>query len=193
MVDPEHASRRSFLWLSGALLLGACGGAGSQRVGARRPGISREDVAALNEALVFEHLEAGFYRQAARQRGLKAAEREQLAELAEQEAAHVATLTRHIRDAGGRPVAAEPGTPVVPEPAEIALRLEQLRAAAYLDQVGRIANAGLLAVALSIHAVEARQVVALRALTGRVLGQNEALGEPLAIGTAIERARELLA
>jgi hypothetical protein len=47
-------------------------------------------------------------------------------------------------------------------------------------------------VALSIHAVEARQVVALRALTGRVLGQPESLGEPLPIGTAIERARELL-
>ena len=71
--------------------------------------------------------------------------------------------------------------------------LEELRAAAYLDQLGRIANAGLLAVALSIHAVEARQAVALRGLTGRVPGTAEALGEPLAIGTAIERARELVA
>jgi hypothetical protein len=196
MVDPAHPSRRSFLRLSGAggaaLLLGACGDAGSQRVSARRPGVSHEDLETLNEALAFEHLEAGFYRQAARQRGLKAAEREQLAELAEQEAAHVATLTRSILDAGGRPVAAGPNARTFHDPSEVALRLEELRAAAYLDQLGRIANAGWLAVALSIHAVEARQVVALRALTGRVLGQTGALGEPLAIGTAIERARELL-
>ena len=63
---------------------------------------------------------------------------------AAQEAEHVAALTRNIRDAGGRPVAAGPGARARPRPAETALRLEELRAAAYLDQLGRIANAGLL-------------------------------------------------
>ena len=105
----------------------------------------------------------------------------------------MATLTRNIRDAGGRPVAAGPSARALRDALETALALEELRAAAYLDQLGRIANAGLLAVALSIHAVEARQAVALRGLTGRLPGPAEALGEPLALGTAIERARELLA
>ena len=197
MPEPEHvrsepaASRRSFLRLgAAALLVSACGA--DDTPGVRRPGVSREDIATLNEALAFEQLEAGFYAQAARQRGLDEAERELLAQLATQEAAHVATLTRNIRDAGGRPVAAEPSARALRNPLETALRLEELRAAAYLDQLGRIANAGLLAVALSIHAVEARQAVALRDLTGRVLGPATPLGEPMAIGTAIERARELL-
>ena len=194
MPAPVHP-RRAFLRLSGvaaaAVLVGACGA--DDTPGVRRPGVSREDIAALNAALAFEHLEAGFYAQAAQQRGLGAQGRELLEHFAAQEAAHVATLTRNIRDAGGRPVAAEPSARVLRDPLETALALEQLRAAAYLDQLGRIANAGLLAVALSIHAVEARQAVALRALTGRVLGPPDALGEPLALDTAIERARELLA
>jgi hypothetical protein len=185
-IDPAPP-RRSFLRLCGAggaaLLLGACGADGPPEGAPRRRGISREDVALLNEALAFEHLEAGFYAQVG---GV-------LQRFAAQEAAHVATLTRLIRDAGGRPVAGGPTSPVPSNPAEIALRLEELRAAAYLDQLSRIASAGLLAVALSIHAVEARQLVALRAATGRVVSPDAALGEPIAFGAALERARELLA
>jgi hypothetical protein len=173
------------------VLAGACGADDTPRV--RRPGVSREDVAVLNEALAFEHLEAAFYARAAQEPRLTPVQRELLERFAAQEAEHVATLTRSIRDAGGRPVAAAPSAGAPRELVETALALEELRAAAYLDQLGRIANAGLLAVALSIHAVEARQAVALRVLTGRVPGPTRALGEPIAVGTAIERARELLA
>jgi hypothetical protein len=172
-------SRRAFLWSgAAALLLGGCGA--EERL-PRRRGISREDVAVLNEALAFEQLEAGLYAQASEPL---------LRTLAAQEAEHVATLTRAIRDAGGRPVAAAPVAAGAGP--EVALRIEELRAAAFLDQLGRIGNAGLLAVALSMHAAEARQAVALRALTGagRPAG---ALGEPLAGAVALERARELLA
>ena len=190
MLDSVHP-RRAFLLGAAVVLVGGCGAEDSPVL--RRPGVNREDIAALNAALAFEHLEAGFYSEAVRQPGLSATERELLERFAAQEAAHVATLTRSIRDAGGRPAAAAASVRAPRDPLETALALEELRAAAYLDQLGRIANAGLLAVALSIHAVEARQAVALRALTGRVLGPPAALGEPLALGTAIERARELLA
>jgi hypothetical protein len=189
MLDPVHP-RRAFLLGAAVVLVGGCGAEDSPAL--RRPGVSREDIEALNAALAFEHLEAGFYAQAVQRPGLSATERELLQRFAAHESAHVATLTRNIRDAGGRPVSAGPSPPPLRDPLETALALEELRAAAYLDQLGAIANVGLLAVALSIHAVEARQVVALRGLTGRVPGQPEALGEPLAYGTAIERARELL-
>jgi rubrerythrin len=184
-------SRRLFLVGAVSALAGACGADETPRL--QRPGVSGEDIAALNEALAFEHLEAAFYAQAAQEPRLTPVARELLERFATQEADHVATLTRSIRDAGGRPVAAPPRAGAPADALETALALEELRAAAYLDQLGRIANAGLLAVALSIHAVEARQVVALRGLTGRVTDTAEALGEPLAIGAAIERARELVA
>ena len=190
MPAPVHP-RRAFLLGAAVVLVGGCGA--QERPSARRPGVSRQDVAALNAALAFEHIEAGFYAQAARQPGLGAQERALLERFAAQEAEHVATLRRSIRDAGGRPVAPGAGTRVPEEPLDAALALEELRAAAYLDQLGAIANAGLLALALSIHAVEARQAVALRGLTGRLPGPSAALGEPLALDTASERARELLA
>ena len=162
------------------MLVGACGA--DDAPGPRRPGVSREDIAALNEALAFEHLEAGFYAQAAQATTAHAAsERELLQRFAAQEAEHVATLTRNIRDAGGRPVAAGPSAA-----ARSATRWRPRwrsrscgRPRTWISWA-RIANAGLLAVALSIHAVEARQAVALRGLTGRLPGPPEALGEPLA-------------
>jgi hypothetical protein len=174
-----------------AVLVGACGADDGPAL--RRPGVSREDIALLNAALAFEHLEAGFYAQAARRPGLGTAERDLLERFARQEAEHVATLSRSIRDAGGRPVAADPIGPGGRDPLQTALALEELRASAYLDHLVGIANAGLLAIGLSIHAVEARQAVALRGLAGRLPGPDGALGEPLAFDTALTRARELVA
>ena len=56
-------SRRAFLRLSGWAPLARwwARAVRTRRPGLRRPGVSREDIAALNEALAFEHLEAGFY------------------------------------------------------------------------------------------------------------------------------------
>ena len=186
-----HSRRLFLVGAVSALAGGACGAEETPRV--RRPGVSGEDIATLNEALAFEHLEAAFYAQAAQAPRLTPVARELLERFATQEADHVATLTRSIRDAGGRPVAASPLAGGARDAVTTALALEELRAAAYLDQLSRIANAGLLALALSIHTVEARQAVALRGLAGRLPGPAEALGEPLANATAIERARELLA
>ena len=179
--------RRSLLLASGAgALLAACGG--DSPSAPARPGVIRADIDRLNELLAFEHLEAAFYRAAA-------AQDPRLETFATQEAAHVEALTRAVRRAGGRPVAA-PREPVrLPErdaiPA-LALRIEERRAAASLAVVARIENAGLLAAGLSMHAVEARHVIAMRDLAGVALTPTEPFGAPLSAGTALAEVRAWL-
>ncbi|MBE2314775.1 ferritin-like domain-containing protein [Solirubrobacter sp. CPCC 204708] len=178
--------RRSLLLAAGAsAVLTACGQ--DPAAGPNRPGVSRADVELLNEALAFEHVEAAFYAAAA-------ARDERFAELAAQEAEHVAALTRAVRDAGGRPVGGAdvalrlPARDAVPA---LALRIEERRAAASLDLVSRLGNPGLLAAGLALHAVEARHVIALRELAGVALAPTEAFGAP-ARG-ALEEVRTWLA
>ena len=160
------------------MLVGGCGAEDSPAL--RRPGVSREDIAALNAALAFEHLEAGFYAQAVQRPG--SARRSGSCWSGSRRTSRRTWRRSRATSATRAGARSPPGRARrrCRDPLETALALEELRAAAYLDQLGGIANAGLLAVALSIHAVEARQVVALRGLTGRVPGQPEALGEPLA-------------
>ena len=180
--------RRSLLLASGAgALLAACGGDSASAPA--RPGVTRADIARLNELLAFEHLEAAFYRAAADRD-------ERFADLAVQEAAHVAALTRAVRGAGGRPVTAPadrlrlPAGDAVPA---LALRIEERRAAASLAAVSKLENAGLLAAALSMHAVEARHVIALRDLAGVALAPTEPFGAPLAATAALAEVRAWLA
>ena len=177
--------RRSLLLASGAgALLAACGGDRADEPD--RPGVPRADVALLNEALAFEHLEVAFYRAAA-------ARDPRFADLAAQEAAHVDALTRAIRGAGGRPVAPE-GPVRLPgrgDLAALALRIEERRAAASLAVVSRLANPGLLAAGLAMHAVEARHVIALRDLAGVALAPTEAVGVPADAG--LDEVRSWLA
>src|SRR6478672_1819460 len=115
--------RRSLLLAAGAsTLLAACGD--DPQAGPDRPGVVRADIDRLNQALAFEHLEAAFYRAAAERD-------ERFAAFAAQEAEHVDALTRAVRGAGGRPVAAA-GAVRLPDGslAELALRIEERRAAA---------------------------------------------------------------
>ena len=139
--------RRSLLLASGAgALLAVCGGdSGSPPA---RPGVTRADIALLNELLAFEHLEAAFYRVAA---------------------------DRDERFAA------------------LALRIEERRAAASLDVVSKLQNAGLLAAGLSMHAVEARHVIALRDVAGVALAPTQTFGAPLAAAAALAEVRTWLA
>jgi hypothetical protein len=181
-------ARRCLLLAAAAgALVAACGE--DPTAGPARPEVSRGDVALLNQALAFEHLEAAFYRQAA-------ARDPRFAALAAQEAEHVAALERAVRGAGGRPVAPAGGALRLPGRsglAALALRLEERRAAAALATVTRLQNPGLLAAGLSLQAVEARHVIALRDLAGVALAPTEAVGAPAAPAAALEEVRAWLA
>jgi rubrerythrin len=86
---------------------------------------------------------------------------------------HVEALTAAVKKLGGTP-AAKPSASFqsvldggLKKVLETAATVENLGAAAYLGQAGRIHNKEILAAALSIHSVEARHAAALNELVGR--------------------------
>ena len=183
----DPATRKRFLTMVGgtaatgalALLAAACGGSDSK--GAATTGAATttkasasSDIAIVNYALTLEYVEADFYRQAVDSGRIKDRATADLAKhIAETEQAHVDALHGTVMKLGGTP-AAKPATKfdavLAAGPAKIlqtAATVENLGAAAYLGQAGRIKSKEILAAALSIHSVEARHAAALNELVGR--------------------------
>jgi rubrerythrin len=85
---------------------------------------------------------------------------------------HVDALTATVKDLGGKPEKPRTNFDSVLEGGpdmilQTAATVENLGAAAYLGQAGRIQSKEILAAALSIHSVEARHAAALNELVGR--------------------------
>jgi rubrerythrin len=188
----DPSSRKKFLKMAGgagaagalSLLLAACGkddkktgsaaggaAAADTQASTAKPG---GDVEIVNYALTLEYLEADFYRQVIDSGVITNAKVVSLAKrFGETEQAHVDALTQAVKSLGGTP-ANKPETrfqPVIDGgPTKIlqtAAAVENLGAAAYLGQAGRIKDKKILAAALSIHSVEARHAAALNELIGR--------------------------
>jgi rubrerythrin len=202
-VQHDPATRKRFLNMVGGagatgalgLLLAACGGddpkggtttaAGTATTKAN----ASSDLAIVNYALTLEYLEADFYDQAVRSGEIKDRAVADLAQrIGESEHQHVDALTATVKKLGGTP-AMKPATKfddvIGGGPAKIlqtAAAVENLGAAAYLGQAGRIKSKEVLAAALSIHSVEARHAAALNRLTGRGFGGNGPLDGSLPDG-----------
>ena len=186
----DASSRKRFFKMMGgagaasafALLVAACG---SEEQPAPAPttggntdtggggGASSGDLEILNYALTLEFLEADFYQQVIDSGEIKD---QMIADIAvsfgENEQEHVDALTATIEQMGGTPAEA-PQTDfesvLKGGPDEIlstAAMVENLGAAAYLGQAGRIESPEVLAAALSIHTVEARHAAALNLAAG---------------------------
>jgi rubrerythrin len=188
-VRDDPTSRKKFLKMAGgsgaasalALLVAACGGddesaggsTGERAADAGAKG-SAEDLKIVNYALTLEYLEADFYQQVIDSGAIKDAKVASLAKsFGEAEQAHVDALTQTVKSLGGTP-AAKPQTrfgEIIDGGATkiltTAATVENLGAAAYLGQAGRIKDKKILAAALSIHSVEARHAAALNELVGR--------------------------
>ena len=189
-LQDDPTSRKRFLRMVGGagatgalgLLLAACGGddrmkttattaAGGGATASARD--DRSDLEIVNYALTLEYVEADFYDQAVRSGEIKDRAVADLAKrIAEAERSHVAALEATAKSLGGMP-AMKPVTKfddvIAGGPAKIlstAAVVENLGAAAYLGQAGRIKSRQILAAALSIHSVEARHAAALNALVG---------------------------
>jgi rubrerythrin len=197
---PDPATRRRFFTLAGGtgalgLLVAACGGddrptaSTATTMAAPARGSERGDIAIVNYALTLEYVEADFYDQAVRSGEIRDRKVVDLAQrIGESEHQHVDALTATVKKLGGTP-AMKPATKFddvigggAAKILQTAAAVENLGAAAYLGQAGRIKSKEVLAAALSIHSVEARHAAALNALTGRGFGGNGPLDGSLPDG-----------
>lgn len=136
------------------------------------------DVDVLNYALTLEHLEDTFYRQGLAQfanqdflnLNLQTSVRDYVAQIGQDEAAHVQTLTQVITQRGGAPVQAATyafGYTDLASFLKVAMALENTGVAAYTGAAQYlIDNDQLLTAALTIHGVEARHAAYLNILNG---------------------------
>ena len=216
----DAASRRRFLKLMGgtgaagtlALAIAACGGGqeiptqpkAKEQGSPEGPG----DVGILNFALTLEHLETDFYDEAVASGNLRGRARELARRIRENEHAHVETITETIERMGGKPVE-KPKTNFDEIIAggekkilETAASIENTGVAAYLGQADKIQDETVLAAALSIHTVEARQAAALNEVAGHgFIGDNPlvgsipegAFGKPLDSEAVLEKVKPFMA
>ena len=223
-VMKDDTSRKNFLRLVGtggaasalAVVIAACGdddtdkmSAATATAAADKRGSKAQDIEIVNYALTLEFIEAAFYAKAVASGAIKDKKVAELAKsIGENEQAHVEALTTAVKGLGGKPVA-EPKTNFddvfaagVTNVLKTAAVVENLGAAAYLGQAGRINSPEILAAALSIHSVEARHAAALNQLTGAGFNGSGALvgtlpdgafAKPMSMKEVLKQAQPFLA
>jgi Ferritin-like domain len=141
---------------------------------------SAKDVDILNYALTLEYLQAAFYTEAEQVRALRGKARRAVTVVGAVERAHVTAF----RDALGAAAVARPTfnfrgvTENQTQFLKTAVAFEDLAVAAYKGQAPRLDSDALLAVAVSIHSVEARHAAWMRYLFDITPAAN-AFDEPL--------------
>jgi rubrerythrin len=210
----DTSSRKRFLKMMGgagaasafAVFLAACGddddqdsSGGDAMANESQQAAARGDLQIVQYALTLEHLETDFYN-AVIDSGIvqdkKLVETAKLIRDAEQ--AHVDTLTGVVKDLGGRPVRPKTTFDSVLDSGEMmvletAAAVENLGAAAYLGQAGRIRSKDLLAAALSIHSVEARHAAALNQVVGKTIVPDGAFAQPASMSEVLPQVKPFLA
>jgi len=208
----DDSSRKKFLKMTGsgaaaslALLIAACGSkkssSSSSSSSAPSPsststssssGKSGGDIDIVNYALTLEYLETDFYKKVASSGLFKGKNLAVIKKFGEEEAAHVEALKGAATKLGGQP-APKPKTKFPLKSASSVLKLaqtvEDLGAAAYLGQAGKIKNKEILAAALSIHTIEARHAAALNMLLGKSVTPDGAFAKPASMAKVLPIAK----
>ena len=133
-----------------------------------RNGIPKSDLDVLNYALVLEYLQAAFYTEAERAKGLSGRPKQAAEVVGAVERAHV----KAFRDILGKKAVGKPhfdfrGVTERNEPfLKTAVAFEDLAVEAYKGQARRIRADAVLQSALGIHTVEARHAAWMRYLNG---------------------------
>jgi hypothetical protein len=177
-----HGMTRSSFILKGALAAGAAYGAGAVAPFVGTALAASGDVDILNFALTLEYLETDFYQQKGKTVGLSGQAKSLAMMFGEEEAEHVAALTKAITASGGKPVK----KPTFAFPVKDAKSFLKLAYVLENTGVGAYNGAGpafqskmLLAAAGSIVQIEARHAASIAALTGMKITPDGAFDKPL--------------
>ena len=157
------------------------------------------DLEIVNYALTLEYLEADFYAEVLKSGVVTdKAVGEAAKRIGQNEQEHVDVLLATAKKLG-KP-AAKPKTnfkPVIDGGErmvlETAATVENLGAAAYLGQAGRIKSKEILAAALSIHSVEARHAAALNKIVGKSIVPDGAFAKPASMEEVLPKIKPFLA
>ena len=210
----DPSSRKRFLRMMGgagaagafAIFLAACGDDDDEATGgsASQTQTEREmagggDLEIVQYALTLEHLETDFYN-AVIDAGVitDKALAETAMMIRDNEQEHVDALTATSKKLGGTPEkpmtnfdsVLEGGPDMV---LETAAAVENLGAAAYLGQAGRIQSKEILAAALAIHSVEGRHAAALNQVVGKTIVPDGAFAKPASMEEVLPKVQPFLA
>jgi rubrerythrin len=160
---------------------------------------AKSDIAIVNYALTLEYLEADFYKQVLDSGEVKNPKVGEVAkEIYENEQEHVEALTATVEQLGGKP-AKKPMTDFQAVLAggeskilQTAASVENLGAAAYLGQAGKIKDKAVLAAALSIHSVEGRHAAVLNQVIGKSIVPDGAFAKPATMEEVLETVKPFI-
>ncbi len=206
----DDSSRKRFLKMMGgtsaaaafSIFLAACGDDKKESGGTAKDdsggGSTKGDLEIVQYALTLEHLETDFYDAVIKSGVIKD---KALAEVAtairDNEQEHVDALTKTVEQLGGKPMKPKTTFDAVikggaKKVLETAATVENLGAAAYLGQAGRIKSKEVLAAALSIHTVEARHAAALNKVVGKTIVPDGAFAKPASMEEVLPLVKPFL-
>ena len=211
----DPADRKRFLRMMGgagaasafAIFVAACGdddessngGGGAAMDSGGGGGSAKQDLEIVQYALTLEHLETDFYNaviDAGVITDMALAETAKMIRDNEQD--HVDALTGTVKQLGGKPERPKTNFDAVLEGGpemvlQTAATVENLGAAAYLGQAGRIKSKEILAAALAIHSVEGRHAAALNQVVGKTIVPDGAFAKPASMEEVLPKVKPFLA
>jgi rubrerythrin len=210
----DPSDRKRFLRMIGgagaasafAIFVAACGdddeSSGSSSGSSTKTGSQgsmKGDLEIVQYALTLEHLETDFYNAVIDSGVVKDRALAETAKLIrDNEQEHVDALTATVKQLGGKPMRPKTNFDAVLEGGEqmvleTAATVENLGAAAYLGQAGRIQSKDVLAAALAIHSVEARHAAALNTVVGKTIVPDGAFAKPASMQEVLPKVKPFLA
>ena len=209
----DPSSRKRFLRMMGgasaasafAIFLAACGdddddasSSGAGTTTEKRKATSA-DLEIVQYALTLEHLETDFYNAVLDSGAIKDKALGETAKMIrDNEQEHVDALTATVEQLGGKPMRPKTNFDAVLDGGQdmilqTAAVVENLGAAAYLGQAGRIQSKKILAAALAIHSVEARHAAALNTVVGKTIVPDGAFAKPASMEEVLPQVKPFLA
>jgi rubrerythrin len=162
-------------------------------------GSTKGDLEIVQYALTLEHIETDFYNAVIDSGVVKDKALAETAKMIrDNEQEHVDALTGTVKQLGGTPKRPKTTFDAVLEGGEkmvleTAATVENLGAAAYLGQAGRIKSKEILAAALAIHSVEGRHAAALNSVVGKTIVPDGAFAKPASMAQVLPKVKPFLA